>query len=759
MKLLSILYIFYCLPHISFSQAPDITWQNTIGGAGNDEIQSIHQTIDGGYILGGYSNSDISGDKTEDSKGGYDYWIVKLNSFGSIIWQKTIGGNANDILMDLQLSTDGGYILGGYSNSDISGDKTEANIAGSNDYWVVKTNALGNIEWQNTIGGAGNDEFHSLAQTSDGGYILGGRSNSSVSGDKTEASDGYYDYWVVKIDHLGTIEWDNTFSGNEYDYLYSVCAVGNDILVGGYSNSPISGDKTVAPHNGSGDYWVLLLDSIGNIVWQKAIGGNDADFLFNIKLANDGSVYLHGYSDSDISGDKTETNQGFYDYWTVEIDSVGNIIWQKSIGGSSEDISKTKHANDSYLLAGNSQSGATGDKTEPNIGLEDYWVVNLDSIGNIQWQKTIGGWLGDFLKSIDQTIDEGYILGGYSSSPMSGDKTENPIGSNDYWIIKLAGTCTNNVFYADDDNDGFGGDSDSVLTCLAPIGYADNKSDCNDTNAGIHPSADEICNAVDDNCNSETDEGLPHFTLFADNDGDAFGNALLDSTSCMTELTGYVADSTDCDDENNLIHEPILYFADIDFDNFGDAGNAEFFCSLTSPTGYVVDSSDCDDTNSLIHTPLLYYADNDGDLYGDISNKGSFCSNVPPSGFVTDSTDCDDTNSAVYPGALELQNDIDDNCNDTIDEQYSEILEIESFEFAIYPNPNFGDFEIRIETASLENLLIEIFNLYGEMIYCKQSEFEEVFEIHLPWSFSGIAIVKIEIGKVSVCNLINIIKY
>jgi hypothetical protein len=123
-----------------------------VGHGSDDVLKSIQQTTDGGYIIGGYSNSSISGDKTENCIGSFDYWIVKISGTGTIQWQNTIGGDSDDYLSSIKQTSDGGYILGGYSKSIISGDKIE-NSMGLHDYWIVKTNSLGNIQWQNTIGG------------------------------------------------------------------------------------------------------------------------------------------------------------------------------------------------------------------------------------------------------------------------------------------------------------------------------------------------------------------------------------------------------------------------------------------------------------------------------------------------------------------------------------------------------------------------------------------------------------------------------
>ena len=452
--------IFLCLltsvlrPLTSFSQtAPAIDWQNTIGGDSADYLYSIQQTADGGYILGGFSASNISGDKAENSNGLNDFWIVKADAAGNIQWQNTIGGSDDDRLLSVQQTADGGYILGGYSKSNISGDKTE-NCIGIYDYWIVKTDAIGDIQWQNTIGGSGDDILYSIQQTSDGGYIFGGRSNSDISGDKTENSIGSgftHDYWIVKTDATGNIQWQNTIGGNGGEELYSVqqTADGGYIL-GGHSFSNISGDKT-ENSNGGADYWIVKIDATGNIQWQNTIGGSDTDWFPVVRQTSDGGYILGGISYSNISGDKTENNWDptltTPDYWIVKTDATGNIEWQNNIGGSNYDTfySIEQTSDGGYILVGYSDSNISGDKTENSNGYYDYWIIKTDATGNIQWQNTIGGSDYDRLHSIQQTTDGGYILGGRSSSNISGDKTENSIGGNDYWIIKLYPDTTTSI--------------------------------------------------------------------------------------------------------------------------------------------------------------------------------------------------------------------------------------------------------------------------------------------------------------------------
>ena len=288
----------------SFSQLPEIQWQNAIGGLGGDILTSLENTDDGGYILGGYSDSGISGDKSEINRGDNDYWVVKIDASGNIAWDKTFGGSAGDQLLAIKQTSDGGYILAGFSNSGISGDKTESS-SGGNDYWIIKINSFGLQEWQNTIGGSSDDYLTSIVQTPDGGFLLGGSSHSGISGDKTEAVLGFDDYWLVKTDNMGNIVWQNTIGGNGNEALTSLNTTSDgNFIVGGYSDSGLSGDKTEAS-NGLFDYWIIKLDISGNIIWQNTIGGASNDNLGSIVQTNEGGFIIAGQSSSGISGDKT----------------------------------------------------------------------------------------------------------------------------------------------------------------------------------------------------------------------------------------------------------------------------------------------------------------------------------------------------------------------------------------------------------------------------------------------------------------------
>lgn len=444
-----------------------------------------HQCFNGSYIVGGYSASNASGDKLEDTYGNYDFWVLNLDSIGNIIWQNNIGGDSADEIFEIQQCSDGGFILGGESNSDLSGDKSEDAI-GSTDYWVVRLDALGTIVWENTIGGSQTDNLKALQQCDDGGFILGGETLSDISGDKTEDGLGGYDYWIIKLDSSGNITWQNTIGGGGQDWVHAIDQTSDGgYIVGGYSNSSASFDKT-EDDQGAYDYWVVKLDAFGNIMWDNTIGGSQWDELLSIQECNEGGYILGGFSFSGISGDKSEESQGSYDYWIVKLDEEGTITWQNTIGGSSSDKlqSVSQCSDGGYIVGGRSTSDLSGDKTEDSNGGDDYWVLKLNYSGDVLWQNSIGGTGIDILNSVEQCIDGGYILGGQSSSYASGDKTENSNGAIDYWIIKLGhdlAGCTNPLAC----NYNFSADTDDG-SCLILGAVCDDGNDCT-TNSIIHP--------------------------------------------------------------------------------------------------------------------------------------------------------------------------------------------------------------------------------------------------------------------------------
>ena len=313
MKRLFVLFLIISTA-ISLSAQVEIEWQRCLGGTGNDGANSIQQTTNVGYIVAGNSHSndgDISG-----NHGGGDIWVIKIDHQGNIQWQKCLGGTGDEG-GSIQQTNDGGYIAAGTTNSndgDVSGNK------GGNDGWLVKLDSTGNITWQKCLGGSGGEQSHTIAKTNDGGCIVSGWSGSDDGdvGGNYGTNDVWvvnWDYWVMKLDSSGNITWKKCLGGTGQDQGYCVAKTSDGgCLVGGYC---LSNNGQVSGNNGGGDIWLAKLDSSGSLSWQKCLGGTNAENVASIQQTSDGGYVLAGYAFSnngDVSG-----NHGGQDYWVVKL--------------------------------------------------------------------------------------------------------------------------------------------------------------------------------------------------------------------------------------------------------------------------------------------------------------------------------------------------------------------------------------------------------------------------------------------------------
>jgi hypothetical protein len=418
---------------------PPIEWQRTFGGNNDDTLIALQQTTDGGFILGGYSYSYADGNKTATNFGGGDFWVVRLDANGNRLWDNSFGGSDGDILYSLQQTFDGGFVLGGSSRSSVSGNKTAGNF-GFNDFWVVRLDAGGAVLWDRNFGGGASDYLRCLQQTADGGYILGGYSSSGTDGSKTAAHLGNNDFWIVRVDANGHQLWDRAFGGGGRDTLSCLQQTRDGgFILGGDSLFSLSGNKT-SPIIGLTDWWIVGLDPNGNKLWEHSFGGTNDDFLTSLQQTSDGGFVLGGSSASSASGNKSSPNFGGYDFWVMRLDEQGNKLWDRSFGGSGHDFlnSLQQTSDGGFILGGYSSSGADGNKSSPNFGLEDFWVVRLDAGGNKVWDLSLGGTGSDALRCLRQSADGGFILGGRSESGTNGTKSSPNFGASDFWVVKLA---------------------------------------------------------------------------------------------------------------------------------------------------------------------------------------------------------------------------------------------------------------------------------------------------------------------------------
>ena len=342
-----------------------------------------------------------------------------------IEWQKCLGGIGFDYVNAIQQTTNGGFIVAGHTNS------TDGDVAGNhggNDAWVVKLDNAGAIQWQKCLGGTDADYAYSIQQTSGGGYIVAGIT-VSTDGD-VAGNHGNEDAWVVKLDNAGAIEWQKCLGGTSYDAVYSIQQTSDEgYIVAGITRS---NNEDVAGNHGGYDAWVVKLDNAGAIEWQKCLGGTSYDEATAIQQTTGGFI-VAGYTastDGDVAG-----NHGSYDAWIVKLDNAGAIEWQKCLGGTESDQSSSIQGttDGGYVVAGNTIS--TDGDVAGNHGSYDAWVVKLDNAGVIQWQKCLGGTESDLGSSIQEITDGGYILAG-STYATDGDVAGNH-GGNDAWVVKL----------------------------------------------------------------------------------------------------------------------------------------------------------------------------------------------------------------------------------------------------------------------------------------------------------------------------------
>jgi hypothetical protein len=308
---------------VKTDSAGNIAWNKRFGGNYVDLLTCIIQTNDGGYLLGGTSLSPISGDKSENNHNlsflNYDYWVVKTDGSGNKIWDRTIGGDNYDNLQSVLQMPSGDYLLGGYSRSNISGDKT-SDSRGEADFWIVKLNAAGGVVWDKTFGGDNIDWLFSMTLAADGGFVLAGTSGSSDSiGERTVPLRGVWDYWMVKTDASGNKLWDQAFGGSASEELEKVILTqDNGFLLSGASYSNISGDKT-EDNLGVEQGWIVKTDSSGAYEWDRTIFTYGHDETGYTIQTHEGCYISAVQTESDTGGYKSQLNMVAADYWIVKL--------------------------------------------------------------------------------------------------------------------------------------------------------------------------------------------------------------------------------------------------------------------------------------------------------------------------------------------------------------------------------------------------------------------------------------------------------
>ena len=435
-NLLTFLFAFLQVGNFLFSQPLVIDWQQCFGGTEIDGGSGLIK-IPSGYLLFGTTYSDNG--NFAGTYGNGDFFLIWTDSVGNLVSLKTFGGTELDDGTDIKATADGGFVMFGVTfsnNFDVDGNH------GSGDLWVVKVNDSGMIQWQKCLGGSAIEQVGmNIETTTESGFLCAG-ATASNDGDVT-GFHGFYDYWPVRLNVNGSIIWESCFGGTMADWcLYVTQTPDKGMILAGSTDTP-DGDVLCDFHGGTGDGWIVKLDSLGNLEWQNCFGGSGMDNLYKIIVTPDGGYLCAGVSNSEdgqVSG-----NHGGFDFWVVKLDHTGSLIWQKCYGGSSNEvIDRISPSSDgNYLILGHTYSN-DGDVTGNHSlsGFQDIWLVKISPSGQLIWEQCIGGSGDDGPGNlIEDPNGEFTIIGFTSNSDNAGDVNCNFHGGmDDIWLVHLIDT-------------------------------------------------------------------------------------------------------------------------------------------------------------------------------------------------------------------------------------------------------------------------------------------------------------------------------
>ncbi len=364
----------FILSPVLFPVYSQNTWRKTFGGIENDESYFVQQTNDGGFILTGYTRSFGAGQS--------DLWLLKTDSNGDTLWSKTYGHNSLEEGVSVQPTSDGGYIVVGFTSFTANGDI---------DIWLLKTDSNGNAAWTKRIGGVNNGYGNIVQQTSDGGYIIFGSTESFGAGNS--------DFWLVKTDSNGDTTWTRTFGGVYHDIAFSGQITSDDGFI-------LAGYTQLNGFNNS-DLWLIKTDSSGDLIWAKSYGGSLNELANDVRQTSDNGYIVTGYTASYGAGN--------FDIYLIKTNANGDSLWTKTFGGASVDIGQSvrQTSDNGFILAGLHFEDPNGSQ---------IWLIKTDNSGNTQWVSAVGGEANDLGFSVVATVEGDYVVAGFTESFGAGSK-------------------------------------------------------------------------------------------------------------------------------------------------------------------------------------------------------------------------------------------------------------------------------------------------------------------------------------------------
>ncbi len=423
-------FLLILLNGTAHTQIPPLQWATQYGGGNVDIPYTIKMTTDGGTIMAGYTdskNGDVSPQPTRDY---WDLWLLKLDKCGQIQWERSLGGTGYESARDLVQTADGGYLVLGETNSTDGG--VVAGYGGTKDIWLLKFSSNGNLEWQKRFGGSSLDIGNHIELMKDGSCLVAASSTSNDGNITGNHSTGTYtDGVLMKFDAAGNLAWSKCFGGTKNEELFDIEVINGTIYASGFTNS-VDGD--IPPSQKNYDVWLLAIDGSGNKIMSKIYGGSQNDVAYCMTKGADGSLTMAGYTtsnDGDVSGAK-----GSQDYWILNVSQKGKLNWQKVFGGTDAEYAKTiiTDKDSSYIIGGVTYSG-DGDASA-SLGEGDFFTLKLRPDGSLAWKKHWGGSGNDHMRAlVRHPVKDEYYLAGDSDSG-DGDFS-NAQGDADFAVIKL----------------------------------------------------------------------------------------------------------------------------------------------------------------------------------------------------------------------------------------------------------------------------------------------------------------------------------
>jgi len=416
------------------AQAPAIEWQRCLGGSLYEESWGVQATADGGCAVLG-STASYDGD-VSGQHGPPDFWLVKLDAMGQIQWQRCYGGSDADVATRLLATSDGGFLMLG-STTSADGD-IECNGFFSH-AWALKVDSIGNVQWQTCLAGdldGSGADIDQAVETADGGYLaVGGTfANEGI----WQENHGQSDYFAAKLDGGGVVEWLHCYGGSGQDEAWAIKATpeGDHVIAG--TSASTDGQVTTGS---TGQVWVIKIDTEGNLLWNRRMGGsggpNMDDSAKDLLVNPDGSILVVGFTasnDGDVSG-----NHGNYDVWLVLLDSSGTIQQQRCFGGTGEDQawSGAVAGQGRFVVAGYTKSN-DGDVSGNHGGNGlDAWVLMVDADLDLLWQKCLGGSGGDDAYAVARNPAGEIFTSGKTYSTDGDVSGLHSPGIQDIWLVKL----------------------------------------------------------------------------------------------------------------------------------------------------------------------------------------------------------------------------------------------------------------------------------------------------------------------------------